>query len=145
LQLADCREELRQSKLANQRVREAKFELHQQCRNLLYDVYRSQQVSADPEADLHQINVHYVATHQALQHSERSRTLLGRRVGEQLEDDRLSEDERKVDITALVVNQEELTCQVVNLKHLLAEMKEALKTEISTNTVTEESWYWRAI
>jgi hypothetical protein len=63
--------------------------------------------------------------------------LLERRVGEQMEDDRLSEDERKVDITALFVDKEELTCQVVSLKHLLAEMKKALKMEISTNKVRD--------
>jgi len=129
LQLADCRENLR--------VREAKFELHEQCRNLFYIVYRSQQIGADPEAGLHRTKIPYVAIHQALQHSERSQTLLGRRVGEQLEDDRLSEDKRKVEITAFFMDQEELACQVVSLKHSLAEMEEALKTERSTNIVRD--------
>jgi hypothetical protein len=50
-----------------------------------------------------------------------------------IDGDRLSEDERNVDITALFVDKEELTSQVGSLKHLLAEVKEALKTEISMN------------
>jgi len=150
VQLADCREALRQSGRANQRGRIANFELHAQCRNLHFDAYWLHQARADLEADLHKEHGQYVATHQALQHLERSRALLERRVGEQwhmlinladilhelrlkIDGDKLSEDEKQVDITALFVNKEELTSQVGSLKHLLAEVKEALKTEISKN------------
>jgi len=126
LQLADCREALRQSNIANQRLQEANFELHEQYRTL-YNIYQSEQVVADPEAGLHHKNCHYVATHQALQHSG---LLRERRVGEQMEDDGLSEDDRKVD-------KDKLPCQVVSWTHLLAEMKEALETETRKNTIQD--------
>ena len=85
-----------------------------------------------------------------MQHSERSRTLLKRRVGEQwqilinladilhklrlkIDGDKLSENKKKVDITALFVDKKKLTSQIGSLKHLLAEIKNALRTKIDRN------------
>ncbi len=50
-----------------------------------------------------------------------------------IDGDKLSEDEKKVDITAFFVDKEELTSQLSSLKHLLAEVEEALKMEIDRN------------
>jgi len=148
--LADCRKTLRQSRLVNKRRRTANFELHAQCRNLYFNAYQLQQARADLETDLYKKHGQYAVTHQVLQHSERSRTLLKRRVGEQwqilinladilhklrlkIDGDKLSENKKKVDITALFVDKKKLTSQIGSLKHLLAEIKNALRTKIDRN------------
>lgn len=147
MQLIDCREALRQFGLAKQRDRLVNIELHAQCRSLRAEVHQTRE---ELKASLHKEHGHYVTTHQVLQHSERSRSLLERRLEEQwqmlinlvdllhslrlkLDDDKLFDDEKKVDIIALFVDKEALTSQIDSLKQLLIEMQEALKAEVSRN------------
>jgi Fe2+ transport system protein B len=50
-----------------------------------------------------------------------------------IDGDKLSENEKQVNIITLFVNKKEFTDQISSLKHLLIKVKKALKTKISKN------------
>lgn len=135
-----CQDALQKTGLANQQERLRNQQLRAMIHRLAAE-HRHCQTRL--EAEQHQLHADYSSTQQALQTSERSRADLERRVGAQwqalsnlarlfqtlrlhIAGDQLSEEDRDIDVGALLLENEHLQQELDNLRHLLMDDTERL-------------------
>jgi len=138
-----CQDALQKTGLANQQERMRNQQLRAMIHRLAAEHRHCQQRQTRLEAEHHQLHADYSSTQQALQTSERSRADLERRVGAQwqavsnlarlfqtlrlhIAGDQLSEEDRDIDVGALLLENEHLQQELGNLRHLLMDDTERL-------------------
>lgn len=138
-----CQDALQKTGLANQQERMRNQQLRAIIHRLAAERRHCQQRHTRVEAEHRQLHADYSSTQQALQMSERGRADLERRVGAQwqalsdlarlfqtlrvyIAGDQLSEEERDIDVGALLLENEHLKQELGNLRHILMDDTERL-------------------
>ncbi len=138
-----CQDALQKTGLANQQERMRNQQLRAMIHRLAAEHRHSQQRHTRLEVEHRQLHVDYSSIQQALQMSERGRADLERRVGAQwqtlskfarlfqtlrvyIAGDQLPEDERDIDVGALLLENDNLQQELGNLRHILMDDTERL-------------------
>jgi len=142
-QLLQCQDALQKLGLSNQQERMYSQQLRAIVRQQAADHHRCRQRQTMLQAENQRLNAAYSSSYQALQISERSRADLERRIGHQwqafanltelyqvlrvyIAGDRLSEEDIRIDVGALVLEKEQLQQQLNHLQNILLEDTERL-------------------